>query len=156
MSFRTQYQRERVISITGEQMQPTYKLQYTEEGAQDLVKIGQVNLYEQIQSWRESCDIQVILKRYFAGDPTALNAKVPLFGDFTDMPTSTAGYLQLLNDAEESFSQLTLEQRAAFDHSPYKFFASIGTDEFNEKMGIIAPSVDFQSVDEKEVVSSES
>lgn len=136
MSFRNQFERIPVKSNSGSRYVVTYKPHYSDSGALDLIEDQKIDVYEQIQSFKESCDIKTILARYAAGDESALNRRLPYFGDFSEMPTSLAGYLQLLADAENTFAQLPADIRANFNHSPAEFFASIGTDNFDKRMGV--------------------
>lgn len=136
MSFRTQYDRIEVFSNVGSRFHPTYKLKYDEDGVAALIETGKIDIYEQIQSWKDSCDINVILERFENGDIDALNRKTPMFGDFTSSPQTLAEHLQLLRDAEDSFRGLPLDIRAQFNHNPAEFYASIGTDKFNRIMGL--------------------
>lgn len=140
MKFRTQYDRVAIVSNSGTRFHPTYKLKYDEDGCTTLVETGKIDTYEQIQSWKDSCDIKVILERFANGDMDALNRKTPMFGDFTSTPQTLAEHLQLLRDAEESFRGLPLDIRAQFNHNPAEFYASIGSDRFNRIMGISVPS----------------
>lgn len=136
MSFRTQFDRIRVNSNPGSDIVLTYKPTYSEKGALDLVESGKINVYEQIQSFKSSCDLKTILSRFVNGDPTALNAKLPYFGDFSEMPESLAGFLQLYADAESYFASLDPDLRSKFNNSASEFFAQIGTDYFDKCMGI--------------------
>nr|QJB21153.1 MAG: internal scaffolding protein [Microvirus sp.] len=133
--FRTQYHREQKISNSGERFAPIYSPKVSDTGVIDLVETGKVDTYAQIQAWRESCDIKVILQKYINGDSSALNKNTPLFGDFTDAPTNLVEYYQTMIDAENAFNNLPVDTRAKFNHSPSEFFTSIGTDRFNEAMG---------------------
>lgn len=136
MSFRNQFERIRIESNPGSRYVVTYKPHYSETGALDLIEDGKIDVFEQIQSFKESCDIKTILARFAAGDESALNRKLPYFGDFSQMPTSLAGYLQLLADAENTFAQLPADIRSNFNNSPSEFFAAIGTDQFDQRMGL--------------------
>lgn len=135
-SFRTQYDRVQQVSNSGERLAPTYSPKIREDGVIDLVETGKVDLYEQIQSWRESCDIKAILQKYVNGDASALSKGTPFFGDFSDAPVSLADYYQRLIDAEAAFNRLPVETRAKFNHSSSEFFTSMGSEKFNEIMGI--------------------
>ena len=136
MQFRTQFDRVRTTTNSGPRFNPTHKLQYDENGVACLVQVGKVDTYEYIQSWRDSCDIKVILERFQNGDVTALQRQTPLYGDFTQAPQTLAEHLQLLRDAEESFRNLPLDIRSQFNHNPAEFYASIGSDRFNTIMGL--------------------
>lgn len=154
MSFRNQFERIRVQSNPGSRYVVTYKPHYSETGALDLIEDGKIDVYEQIQSFKESCDIKTILARFAAGDESALNRKLPYFGDFSQMPTSLAGYLQLLADAENTFAQLPADIRSNFNNSPSEFFAAIGSPDFDQRMGLgvhapVEPSVEEPIVKEE-------
>lgn len=136
MSFRNQFERIPVKSNSGSRFVVTYKPHYSDTGALDLIEDQKIDVYEQIQSFKESCDIKTILARFAAGDESALNRRLPYFGDFSEMPNSLAGYLQLLADAENTFAQLPADVRANFNNSPSEFFSAIGSPDFDKRMGV--------------------
>lgn len=135
MNFRTQFERKPVKSVSGDRFVVTYKPQYTETGALDLVESGKIDVYDQIQSYRESCDLQVILERFRNGDVSALNQRLPYFADVSEMPMSLSGFLQLYKDAENEFANFPAELRAKFNNSPTEFFASLDSDRFVKAVG---------------------
>lgn len=135
-NFRTKYEPIKIVSESGSPFAATYKLKYGEDGSADLVIVGKVNVDEQIQSYRNSCDIQVLLERFANGDVTALSKTPSFYADLSDMPQSLAGYLQLIHDASEAFNSLSVDVRAKFDNNPDKFFASIGSDQFRQLLGL--------------------
>ena len=130
-NFRTQYERLRKLSYAGDEYHPTYELQVDDDGVTELKKVGKINTYEQIQSWKESCDLKTILRRFANGDVNALSAKVPMFGDFSGVPTTLAEYHSQLLQAEEIFSKLPAEIRTEFNNSASQFFVSFGSPKFN-------------------------
>lgn len=134
--FRTQYDHKEVFSNPGSQYVLTYKPVYTDEGALDLVVDGKIDVYEQIQSFKESCELESILKRFQNGDVNALNQRLPYFADVTEMPDTLAGFLKLYQDAENTFAKLPADLRSQFNNSASEFFASAGSDRFNKLMGI--------------------
>lgn len=138
MDFRTQYDRVEIVSNSGDYLNPTYSPKVHDDGSIDLVETGVVDTYQEIQAWKDSCDIHAILRRYFNGDASALSKNAPLFGDFTEAPKSLAEYYQRMIDAEAAFNRLPVETRAKFNHSASEFFSSIGSEKFNEIMGIKA------------------
>ena len=135
-NFRTKYEPIKIQSEPGSAFAATYKLKYGEDGSADLVIIGKVNVDEKIQSYRDSCDIQVLLERFANGDVTALSKSPSFYADLSDMPTNLAGYLQLIHVAEKSFYALSHDIRSKFNNSPDQFFASIGSDQFRELLGV--------------------
>lgn len=138
--FRTKYQPIKVQSEPGSAFAPTYKLKYLTDkgpdGASELVIIGKVNVDEKIQSYRDSCDINILMQRFENGDATALNKTPSFYADLSDMPKNLAGYLQLMHDAQDAFYTLDPTIRAKFGNNPDQFFASIGTDKFRELLGV--------------------
>lgn len=52
-----------------------------------LVKTGQFDIYEKIQSYKDDCDIYKILEKFaVANDPSLINQRIGSFGDFTNIP----------------------------------------------------------------------
>ena len=63
--FRTQYDRGvRFHCEPGQREHVSYGGHYDEKGRVVLEEIGRVNLYDEIQSHAESCDIHVLMDRY--------------------------------------------------------------------------------------------
>ncbi len=141
--FRTQYNRLKEVfkSNVGDGYQPTYKMRVHEDGKRELEKVGRIDLYAQIQSHKDSCDINYILERFARGDESALSKIQGVYGDFTQMPTNLAELQQRVVDAEALFYNLPVDVRAEFNHSPSEFYSAIGTDKFNKAVGI-TPQVD--------------
>ena len=131
--FPTQFdKRNRQFSENGSRLMPVYKMKVDKEtGARELRKVGEDNIYAKIQSHKDSVDINYILARFARGDVSALSKIQGVYGDFTQMPTTLAELSQHVIDAENYFYQLPLETRQMFNHSPHEFFASIGTEKFN-------------------------
>lgn len=139
MIFRNKYtSKERFVSSPGSQEETSFKLKIDKDGHRHLEACGKVNIYEKIQSFAESVDINYILTRFANGDTTALSKVQGVYGDFTHVPTSVQELQQRVVDAENLFYQLPVDIREKFNHSPSQFYAQIGTDSFNEILGISA------------------
>lgn len=151
MEFRTKYDRKRVFTEPGNEWHDTFTLRYDDNGVEYLETTGRINVQEQIQSYGESTDIHKILERYGNGDLAALNRKTPIYGDFSEMPKTLAGYLNLFRDAENAFAQLPSSVRSEFNNSPTEFIAAIGTDRFNKSLGLSNDG----DIKEKEVFSTD-
>ncbi len=130
--FFTQYKKPpRQPSAGGSRMQPQYKMTVNKEtGAHELKQKGEIDLYAQIQSFKDSTDINFILERYARGDVSALSKIQGVYGDFTAMPTTLAELSQRVLDAENLFYQLPLDVREQFDHNPSVFYASMDSEKF--------------------------
>lgn len=138
MEFKTFYglleNPERHYSNSGDRIVPVYTPNISPNGVIDLIQAGEHNLYAEIQSHKDSVDINVILERFVAGDLDALNRRPALYLDVSEMPKTYAEMYQKVIDAEQYFKSLPLDVREAFDQSPEKFFVMMGSPEFNEIM----------------------
>lgn len=116
-----------------------FKLKFEDDGTQTLEKIGEKNIYEEIQSHKDSVDIHVILGQCMRkGDYSLLYQREGFFGDISEMPTTYAEVLQHVADAEELWKQLPAEVKEKFDNSVAKFYASAFTPEWTEKLSLKA------------------
>lgn len=137
MQFKTQYDaRERLFSNPGDPIHITYAGHYDEKGRVVLEESGRENIYDQIQSHAESCDIHVLLKRYMNGDVSALSQAQGQFIDVTDFPKTYADMLNFVNDMERSFMSLPADVRAEFGNSFSEYLAASGAPDFLERLGI--------------------
>lgn len=151
LEFKTFYgvleQPERYFSNSGDRIVPVYTPNISPDGHIDLIQSGEHNLYAEIQSHKDSVDINVILERFVAGDLDALNRRPALYLDVSEMPKTYAEMYQKVIDAEQYFKSLPLEVREAFDQSPEKFFVTMGSPEFNEIMSRFVPSAQKEAGD---------
>lgn len=133
MVFRNQYDNRGDCDCTchGRTEKPTYTA--NEDGLP--VESGTVNIYDEIQSHRQSVELSTLLQRYAQGDVTALNQIEGVYADVVDMPSTYAELFNRVRDAENSFNALPDEVRVLFDNSPVSFWQSIGTPDFAEKIG---------------------
>lgn len=69
------------------------------------------------QSFKEDCDINVIMERYV---PSEVGSVPPMFGDFTEAPDFMAAQAILL-DAQEKFGALPSKVRERFANDPARF-----------------------------------
>ena len=137
MQFKTQYDaRERLFSNPGDPIHITYAGHYDDKGRVVLDESGRENIYDQIQSHAESCDIHVLMKRYMNGDVSALSHAQGQFLDVTDFPKTYADMLNFVNDMERSFMSLPAEVRAKFCNSFSEYLAASGAPDFLERLGI--------------------
>lgn len=137
MSFKTQYSpHDRMHAHAGSPIKQLYGGRYDANGRVILEKKGTENLYDYIQSFKDSVDLNVILARFSNGDTEALNRAQGFYADVTDFPQNMAEALNRINQAEEMFKSLPLEVRQKFDCSFEQFLAQSGTEDWLDKMGI--------------------
>lgn len=128
---------QRFFSGVGSGIKILYCGEYDKSGAFHIVEKGKDNLYAYIQSFKDSCDIYAILKRFENGDVTALNQAQGMYGDFSQMPKSYAEMLNAIYNAETWFKGLSKDVRAKFDNDPQKFIASMDSPDFLRMVGLV-------------------
>ena len=120
----------RVHCNPGSPLKTLYKPKIRDDGVLELVEAGQENLYDFIQSWKDSTDINIILARYANGDVDALSKVQGAYGDFTQFPKT---YAELLNRVEQGklmFNDLPLEIREKYNHDFAQFMAAMDQPDF--------------------------
>ncbi len=117
------------------------------DGRYDLVEVGKSNLYNEIQSHKDSCDIYKLLERYQNGDVSALSHVVGQYMDITDAPKTLAEAYTFVRNAEKFFSKLPLKVRDEYDHDPVKFLSDLGSSHCNELLSAAFGSSELPSVD---------
>ena len=125
-----------LCSCPGSPIKIIYSPVVNEDGTIDLIESGKENLDEYIGSFAESCDIEVLIKRFTAGEIGVFNQRPAMYGDYTDMPKSFAEFLQLQIDSEKQYNALPADVKAKFDNDKNKFFATAGTESWYKNLGI--------------------
>lgn len=142
-NFRTQYDKQvPIYEHTGSPVKTLYAPVFSQEGVMDLKEIGKHDLYQEIQSHRDSVDIHVLLSMYNNGDPGALSRIQGAYGDFTKMPTTFAEALNTMIAAEQYFNGLPVDVRAKFGHDFHQFIATMDTPDWTTRMGLDQPGKD--------------
>lgn len=141
ITFRTQYNNNvKPVSNAGSRMKKKFLLQYNDRGEQCLVEVGKHNLYEEIQSYRQSTDLAYILSRL---DPEQVNGIVSEdysamlssdVLDVTQLPTNLGDMLNLSKRGEQLFNSLPVQVREEFNFSLHNFLREFGTQNFMERI----------------------
>lgn len=92
-------------------------------GKLELCCTGRVDQYSIIQADKESTDINVILSRFADGDSTALSRLQGIYGDFTGLPDSYIGMVNLIEEGKRSFDELPAAMKQVFDNDFVKMLA---------------------------------
>lgn len=129
--FRTKFDPQLVIETNpGSGIKEEYQLRITEDG-EDLVKTGESDLYEYIQSHADSVDIHKILERCaMLDDYSILNRMPAQFMDVSDMPRNLAEAHSTIQDAKNYFNSLPLEMRQEYENNFTLFLQDLGSDHF--------------------------
>lgn len=129
--------RQRISANAGSPIKTVYKPVFDKQGVMELEEAGEENFYDYIQSFRDSVDIHVILKRFANGEIDVLNRVQGAYGDFTQMPKTYAELLNRVNEGRQFFESLPVETREKFNHSFEQFMASMDSPDFLEKAGLV-------------------
>lgn len=132
------YEDEKPVALPnepGNRFEPEYKERYDDRGQPYLEKVGEVDTYEKIQSYKDECDVMAILSRYAAGDESVL-AKPGWYIDTSRLPQTYTEYMNMMNEKREEFNQLPLSIRQAFGMNFENWMATAGEKEWLDKMGI--------------------
>lgn len=127
-----------IVSNPGSAIHIKYGPKVTDNGDFELVEIGKENLHDYIQSQKELTDMSYILSRMAAGDTSVISGE-GIYGDFTHVPDTLAGVLQLQIDSNRLFESLPVDVREQFDFDANKFFAQSGSMDWFEKISPVLP-----------------
>lgn len=114
-------------------------LHIDDDGCECLICSGSHDLYAEIQSYRGSCDLQMLLRNI---DPNSIANAVSSFSvddlmnsgilDYTHMPDTLGGMFNLVQKGENMFNGLPEAVRAEFNYSVKNFVSKFGTSEFSD------------------------
>lgn len=116
---------------------------YHKEYDADLVsrESGTVNKDESLtkQSFKDECDINVILNRFAITGQLPDNVRMPTFGDFTDV-TDYQTAMNAAIAAQDSFMQMPANVRERFNNNPQQFVEFCSNDKNRDeaiKLGLV-------------------
>lgn len=119
-----------------------YRADYTKEGVLELKEDGEHDLYADIQSHAASTDLNMILERYFSGDPTALNRVQGTYMDVTQVPDNYHEAMAMIDNARKDFAQLPPEVKERFNNDANQWIAALGTADWFTKMQVSGVSAE--------------
>ena len=89
-----------------------------------------IDLDEQIQLAKSQVDIDVIMKRWRAGDTSVLNVKPCYYGDISEIPTNINDASSNLKAVNDMFTKLNPEIKALFGNNINKMGEAINDGSF--------------------------
>lgn len=150
-------------SNPGDRVHILYESKVFPDGTIELVQCGKEDFQDFIESWTDSCDMTHVLTQLRNGDLSVLNQRPGMYGNFTEMPSTLAEFMQLQIDSDRMFDSLPIDVKQEFDNDKNKFFAQAGNQEWYEKLKPVMPEdvkkqyfPDEPDIFEKEVVANES
>lgn len=89
-----------------------------------LVESGVSDIQEAIEAFGKYTDLHYMLHRLSVGDNSVLSARVPMYGDFSGLPTNPVDAINIVHSAEQAFGQLSMEERASYNNDFRAWLAS--------------------------------
>lgn len=120
----------------GDREKLEYQPVYDKRGVWHLEESGKTSVYLEIQSYAESCDLNVIMARYRNGETDVLQQVQGVYGDFSNIPANYAEIMNQKIQAENLFASLSADVREKYNNSVEQFMAEIGTRSGLEKLGV--------------------
>lgn len=129
----------RILSNGGSPIKEIREPFVNKDGSIDVRVTGKESLQDYIQSFKDSCNVEYLVKRAVNGDIDALNQRSGSYGDFTEMPKTLAEAIQRVIDAQSFFDTLSPDVKAGFDNDFNKFLAQSMDVKVLESVGLIKP-----------------
>lgn len=159
MKFRTKYDTlEKVVySEAGCPIRDVYASKLDKNNNIVVEKKGEENLYDYIQSFKDSVDINVVLKKFAAGDESALMQREGLYTDIVDMPTNLNEFVEFSRNAQQLFDSLPIETKKQYNNNVFNFMEAVNTGEFfkEKEKEILEPLNDVIKEDVKNEIKEE-
>lgn len=111
---------------SGERKRPIYQRQCEAGKEAALVKVGESDLQDYIQSFADECDVSRIVQRYANGDTSVLQRLQGVYCDVAGIPTDLTTAFQTVSAARAYYETLPEAARREFG-SLGKFLDSVVT-----------------------------
>lgn len=88
---------------------------HDDAGREIFVVVETRNRQKEIDSFRDSCDMDFIVKRFLGGDLDIVNQAHGFFVDCRDYPENPQQCIEIARAAESAFLRLTAEEQAKYN-----------------------------------------
>lgn len=102
---------ERHHAPAGDALRQTFVAKYDENHNRQFFKDKKIDQYARIQSFKEQCLIENIIKRCTGGDYSGLNRVQGMYGDISQMPMDPRSAHELLIRAREVYEKIGEEEK---------------------------------------------
>lgn len=89
-----------------------------------LVESGVSDIQDAIEAFGKYTDLHFMLHRLSVGDMSVLSSRVPMYGDFSGLPTNPVDAINIVHSAEQAFGQLSMDERASYNNDFRAWLAS--------------------------------
>lgn len=133
-------QRNRIESEAGTKMRNTYGFELSKRGKKELVITGEVNDWEEIQSYRDEVDISVILSKVATGE---LKPHVDgIYADVSNIPNNIHEAREAMIKIENMWNKLPMDVKAKYDNDIELYIERAGSDAWLIDSGFINKTAD--------------
>lgn len=126
----------RFISCPGNEFHITYSGDIQPSGEIKLVESGKTNIQEEIESYRKSTELSVILDRFNMGDLKALHRYEEIYEDVSAVPVNLLDAQSRLDNLKIQFDLMPIEIKNKFDNNFNLWLGSAGSQEWFKAMEI--------------------
>ena len=103
------------ITNSGEEFRITYSAKKLPNGIIRLTESDCINIKDEINSYKDSCDLSILVDRIYRGDTSLLgNPDGMYYGDATRFPQDFRGLLDLVDTGKLLFEELPEEERTKY------------------------------------------
>ena len=125
--FLTTYDRDASRSVpSGSRYKDEFQLVTEPDGNTHLEVTGTKDIYKEIQSYKDGCMIENIVRRALNGDPTALSRHAEAFGDVRFDANDLIAANEAIKRAQSIYRSLAPEKRAEYGNFD-EFVKSFGS-----------------------------
>lgn len=140
--FETKYRvPRRVFAHPGDPIKITYTPEFDRRGVMSLVESGKENIYDFIQSHKDSVDLHKIIERFERGDVNALSKVQAVYADLSEMPRTYSEMLNHVIAGEKMFDELPISVKEKFGQNFHSWMSTLGSDEWLSNMGFVSDPV---------------
>ncbi len=140
LSRRLSKERPFTSAVTGTPEKTIFAGEFDDEGKFSVKPVGMVNLYEEIQMYRDSCDINTILERFSSGDDSVIQRTNGFFADFSDFPDNYAGVFNMIENCRDFFNKMPASFKEKYGNNFETFMTSAEAEDFLPKIKLDTPS----------------
>lgn len=103
------------VTCPGDRIHIRFEARFDGKGIR-LEEVGREDIQESINAFAPYTDLNYMLHRLSVGDTSVLSSRQAMYGDFSTLPQNPVDMINTLNAAEQRFSQMSTEEKAAFNN----------------------------------------
>lgn len=127
-----------------------------DDGQWILESVNKIKISDYINSFADQTDMAKILERLRDGDGTVLNQRAAFYGDAVNVPHTPQEALNVIKDSRLAYDKLSPEIKEKFGNDFQKWFSSVATVDWFDKMGLLKKEEVPTNVQEEKPAAAES